>query len=183
MTTSPSSAPTPARENVLRGTLLALVAVPVGVALWLVIWNLGYLAAIVSFVVALGAAFLYRLGSGGIVSKVGASIVTGIVVLTVLLSFYSGLVSDFANVIAMQSDISPFEALGQPLFWSSFHAGLPVVFEAYTVDFLIALAFGALGAFSILRSAFQGPQEPAASPAESPSPSPEQTDEQPPASA
>jgi hypothetical protein len=150
-----ATAVSPVRENVARGTLLALLAIPAGVALWLVIWNLGYLAAIVSFAVALGAAFLYRVGSGGTVSKVGAGIVTGIVVVTVLLSFYAGLVSDYANVVASQLDIGAFEAMGQPLFWSSFHAGLPVVFEAYTFDFLLALVFGVLGSFGVLRAAFQ----------------------------
>ncbi|MEN9620774.1 MAG: hypothetical protein RL499_967 [Actinomycetota bacterium] len=153
-----TAAVSPVRENVLRGTLLALLAVPAGVALWLVIWNLGYLAAIVSFAVALGAAFLYRVGSGGTVSKVGASIVTGIVVVTVLLSFYAGLVSDYANVVASQLDISPFEAMGQPLFWSSFHAGLPVVLEGNVINVGLALLFGVLGSFGVLRAAFQSPQ-------------------------
>ncbi|MFN4001811.1 hypothetical protein [Microcella sp.] len=178
-TPTPSTpAPSPAPERVLRGTLLALLVVPVGTALWVVIWNLGYVAAIVAFLVALGAALLYRLGSGGTVSRLGAAIVTGIVVLTVLVSFYAGMVSDYANFVATELGIGPFDAIAQPLFWSSFHADLPLVIEAYLPDFGLALLFGALGAFSVLRNAFRSAQ-----PATPPAASPAAAEDQPPATA
>lgn len=175
MTTPAAESHSPATERVLRGTLLALLVVPVGVALWVVIWNLGYVSAIVAFLIALGAAFLYKLGAGGTISKRGALIVTGIVVIAVLLSFYAGMVSDYANFIAVEAGIGPFEALSLPMFWSAFNADLPLVIEAYLPDFGLALLFGALGAFSVLRSAFKSASEPA--------PQPERTDEQPPATA
>ncbi len=50
-------------ESTVRGTVFALAVIPVGVGLWLVLWNLGWMASIVAFVTAAGAARLYLAGS------------------------------------------------------------------------------------------------------------------------
>ena len=54
----------PVTENVGRGVLFSLLAIPVGVAAAVLIWQLGFIASITSFAIAAGAAWLYTRGAG-----------------------------------------------------------------------------------------------------------------------
>jgi hypothetical protein len=145
----------PPRENILRGTLFALIAIPVGATLWVVIWNLGFIASIVSFGVALAAVWLYSKGSGGRVGAIGATLVAMIVLVTLLAGFYFGLVSDYARLIGEDLGVSPFEILRNDAFWPSFAADFGLLLQANGANLAMSLAFGALGAFSILRNVFK----------------------------
>src|SRR3982750_2359813 len=97
-------------ENVGRGTLFALLAVPAGVAVWLILWKFGFIASIVGFGVVWAAVQLYVRGSGGVISRVGAVAILGIVVVTLLLSFLSGMVYDAASQIGDLSGLSTWGA-------------------------------------------------------------------------
>ncbi|HLU28530.1 MAG TPA: hypothetical protein VKZ65_08835, partial [Glycomyces sp.] len=55
----------PQPVNEVRGVLFALAIIPVGIILWGIVWSLGFISAIVGFAVAIGAMFLYKLGTGG----------------------------------------------------------------------------------------------------------------------
>jgi hypothetical protein len=141
-------------ENVVRGTIFALLAVPVGVILWVVIWSLGVVSAIVAFVVAAGAAWLYSKGSGGRVSVTGALVISGVVLVTLIVSFYFGLVSDWIRAVAEQTGLNPIQALAAPAFWPSFNSVFGQLLKADLPSLGLALLFGVFGAFSVLRRAF-----------------------------
>jgi len=153
-------------ENVARGTLLTLLVIPVGVVVWLLIWNFGFVAGIVTYGVALLAVVLYKLGAG-FVSRAGAVRVTVITLITIALSLFAGLVSDVAVFVGKELGISQFAAVLEPDFWPFF---TDVMFtqgaiEEYAPQLLIAVGIGLLGCFSILRNAFKATApEPAPSP-------------------
>ncbi len=147
-------APNPAPENLVRGTLFALIAVPVGVALWVLIWSFGFVSSLVAFAIAAAAAWLYRKGSGGRVSTRGALLISGVVLVALLLSFYFGLVTDYVRALADQTGLTWIQAFTHPLFWSAFNGDFGSLLNANLANLGIALAFGVLGAFSVLRRAF-----------------------------
>src|SRR6476660_8095314 len=90
-------------ESAVRGTVFALAVVPVGVGLWLILWKLGWMASIVSFVTAAGAARLYvagsTMGSGGTMTRRGAWVVVAVTVATVLRSFLATIWLDLADYL------------------------------------------------------------------------------------
>lgn len=144
----PASMPTMRLENVGRGVLFALLAVPVGVILWCVIWSIGFVASIVGFVVAAGAVWLYRKGSGGVISRSGAWSVTAIVVVTMLIAFWAGMVVDFAG------GLKGLSLIADPGFFPAFNTIFAEEFKADLPYFGLALLFTAFGAFRTLRHAF-----------------------------
>jgi hypothetical protein len=135
-------------ENVLAGALLALLAVPVGVVILALISSIGFVASIVGFLVAFAAVWLYRRGSGGVISRAGAWVVTGIVVLTLLLGIWVSLVVAFAGGFGHLANI------GLPDFWPQFNANLPDDINANILFIVLIVVFGALGSFRILGRAF-----------------------------
>lgn len=136
-------------ENIQRGTIFALIAVPAGVILFVVLWNLGFVASIVGFAVAWGASKLYRIGAGGVIGRAGAIRIAVITIATLLLALFAGVVSDFAKAY-------PEGPVGimTPEFWETFWAYFPALIGFYGTQIVIALAFGVFGCFSILRGAF-----------------------------
>ena len=144
----------PPAENIVKGLLFALIAVPLGVVLWVVIWSFGFVSAIVAFAVAAAAAWLYRKGSGGRVSTKGAFLISGVVLVTLLLSFYAGLVTDFMRAAAEELGLSWIQALQHPFFWPIFNENFGAILNENLPNLIFALLFGVLGAFSVLRRAF-----------------------------
>jgi hypothetical protein len=152
-----SAQPATPVENIGKGTVVALLVIPVGVIVWVLVWQLGVVASIISFGVAAAAVFLYRLGSGGAVSRAGAIRIIIITAATILLSIFAGIVSDVAVGLGNYLSVSPFDALAEPRFWD--------IFTAYVTDsqslsdlalpVLIGVAFGVLGSFSTLRNALR----------------------------
>ncbi len=135
-------------ENVGAGAILALLAIPVGVVVLVLISSIGFIASIVGFLVAFCAIWLYRRGSGGIISRTGAWIVTAIVAVTLLLGVWASMVVTFARGIGHLGNI------GLPEFWPEFNKDFPANVNANILFILLTLAFGVLGAVRILRRAF-----------------------------
>lgn len=154
-----ASAETQPVENTTRGTLLSLAIIPLGVIAWVLIWNLGFVAGIVGFGIAIGALFLYRFGSGGIVSRGGAVRVALVTLLTVLIAMFATLVSDVVNALSEISGISAIETITHEAFWPSFQeiVTAPEVSGEYAKSFAIGLGLALLGSFSTLRGAFTQP--------------------------
>lgn len=151
-----ASAPTsPARENIGRGTLFALLTIPAGVAVWLVMWGLGYIAAIVGAVVAFVAMRVYAAGAGRL-SRVGAVVVLAVTLVTLVLAFLSGIVYDAVVSFGDAAGLGAWATLTHPEFWPLFAEVLPEAFPDYQKDLLWALGFGALGSLPVLRAAFAG---------------------------
>lgn len=144
-------------EHMLRGTVFALAMVPVGVALWLILWKMGWMASIVAFVTAAGAAKLYiagsTVGSGGSITRRGAWVVVAVTVATVLLSFLGTIWLDLADYLGA----SPLALLFEPEAWDLLGYNLTSnadLIEGLKGEFLMALLFSALGCFFTLRQLF-----------------------------
>jgi hypothetical protein len=142
-------------ENVARGAVFALLVVPAGIAVWLVLWKFGFIASIVAFGVVWAAVQLYVRGSGGAISRAGAFVILGLVVVTLLLSFLAGMVYDVASEVGKASSLSTWGTLTHDGFWTFFWDVFPDALDTYKGSFAFAAAFGALGAFRTLRSVFQ----------------------------
>lgn len=153
----PAFVPAAPVENVGRGALLALVALPVGVAAWVLIWQLGFIASIVAFAIALLAVFLYRRGSGGVVGRAGAFTIVGIVAVTLVLAFFGGYASDLIPYYTEATGLSAVSAVTDPVFWDAYGAMMsdPSVSGAIARDAAMAFGFGALGCFGVLRAVFR----------------------------
>ena len=150
-------------ENVGRGLLFSLIIIPLGVIVWTVIWAIGVISALVAFAVSAGAVWLYRKGSGGRVSLPGVIVIGVVTLVTLALAFITGLVWDYASYVGDELGVGQFEALNHPLFWTAFSADFSVLISANGLNLLLALVFGVLGAFSVLRNVFK---EAAAAPAQ-----------------
>jgi hypothetical protein len=148
-----STAPTPT-ENVIRGTLLALLVVPVGIFVYCLIASIGFVASIVSFGVAFGAYWLYQRGAGGVITRAGAWVVTAIVAVTIILSLYVWLLWAFAGAGAKAHGTDPWTFFQSPNYWAEFNYNLPANLSHLTLTIVLSLALGALGAFRLLRRAF-----------------------------
>jgi hypothetical protein len=146
--------PSQPSENVQRGTLLTLLIIPAGIIAWVILWQFGLVASIVAFGVAIGALWLYRFGSGGRISRTGAIRVTIITIVTLLLSFLAGLVADVLPLYASQRNQDFVTALTSGEFWTFFNHALANNIGNVAVPLILALVFGVLGCFSVLRAAF-----------------------------
>lgn len=149
-------------EDVNRGTVLALLTVPAGVIVWVLIWSIGIILSAVTYGVALLAMWLYTRGSGGSIGRAGAVRVTVITLATVAVSIVAGIISDVALSISRLAHVSPIEALSA----SQFNSVLANYIEGGTwvVSVLIGIAFAILGCYSILRNAFRATAAPTAMP-------------------
>ncbi len=146
---SPSSLPS---ENLQRGVIFALVVVPLGIVAWDILWSVGFVASIVAFGVAWGAVRLYRMGSGGRITRPGATAVAIITIVTLLIAYLSGFVVDVVQALVKQG-ATVTEALSYPPFWG--YVGSSMTTSSALISLLLAVLFGALGCFSVLRGAFR----------------------------
>jgi hypothetical protein len=149
--TSPSPVLPP--ENVGRGTAFALIALPLGVLAWVLVWSFGIIASIVAFVVAVAAAFFYRRGSGGRIGRIGGWTITGVTAVTLFVAWFAGLALDVVRYISDESGMSWIDSFSHPAFAEYF--GLYSSAPDLVGDALLTVLFGALGAFSVLRSVFK----------------------------
>jgi hypothetical protein len=146
---SPPSLPS---ENVQRGVIFALIALPAGVVAWDILWGFNFIASIVAFGVAYLAVRLYRFGSGGRITRTGAIAVAVITIGTLIIAFISGFAIDVAPLYSQQVGTSIPETLVAPRFWSIVFGGMASPQALPTL--LLAALFGALGCFGTLRAAF-----------------------------
>jgi hypothetical protein len=146
----------PRPENVIGGAILALLAIPVGVVALTLLWSIGFVASIVGFLVAFSAVWLYRRGSGGVISRIGAWTITLIVLVALALGLWVALVVEFANGIGHLNN------LGQPDFWPQFNSHFPNVVKADLLSVILVFVFGALGSFRVLGRAFSTARQTAA---------------------
>lgn len=144
-------------EHSVRGAVFALAAIPVGVALWLILWKLGWIGSIVAFVTAAGAARLYIAGStvgrGGTMTRRGAWVVVAVTIATVLFSFLGTIWLDLADYLGA----SPLTLLFESDAWDLLGYNLannPELVDGLRGEFLMALLFSALGCFFTLRQLF-----------------------------
>src|SRR3954469_4155893 len=114
--TLPSSSSPPA-ENLQRGVIFALIALPAGVIVWDILWGFGFIASIVAFGIAYLAVRLYRFGSGGRVTRSGAIAIAVITIGTLIIAFISGFAVDRLGEYTRVSGQSIPESLVSSRFW------------------------------------------------------------------
>lgn len=155
-----------AQSDNRKGILLALLSIPIGVVLWVVIWSLGYIASAAAFAIAASAVWLYSVGakrtpSGGAIWALLVIILVGLV-----LSFMAGVVVDGVKFYTDVSGNNWFAALSSADFWDFFGKAIsrPGVWSGYTNDILMSVGFAALGVFGVIASLFQKPSQEAVAP-------------------
>lgn len=141
------------RENVFRGAVFASAVIPLGILLWLVIWNLGFYAAFVGWAVAAGAIGLYRLGAGFATRK-GAWVVVAVTFVTMVMAFLGGMWIDLVKYLGQR----PIDAFFDPQMWDIYFrvlTGSPEIWREYTSDIILAIVLSMLGCFFVLRKLFK----------------------------
>ena len=140
-------------ENVTRGTLFALLVIPLAIAAWLILARVGFIASIVGFGAAWGAVRLYLIGSGGLISRPGAIRITIIVVGSILLAILADIVTSTLPQFVTLSKLDWLSALVSPTYWNIVTG--PYVLPQMLPSILIGLGLSALGCYSILHNAFR----------------------------
>ena len=144
-------APAEPAERVARGFAFALLALPAGILVWLLLWQWGFIGSIAAFGVAWAALVLYRRGTGGVVSRSGMWVVVSVTAVTLVLSFLSGMAWDMATFLELELPA----VFANPEFWTLFQynlTGNPDLWAAYVPDILIAVLLAVLGTFSVFRA-------------------------------
>lgn len=140
-----------------KGVLLSLAIIPITVILWVVVWRMGFIASLVSFVTAYGAIWLYKLGSRGAMTKAAAAILVVIMLVSVGLAFLGGMASDGYDVYKDEVDASAgiFDAGFVDFYVSNLSNG--ELWSSYTNDILMSLVFVVLGAGWAVKDLFVPP--------------------------
>ncbi len=159
-TTAKTSKPksyTPAKRRHARGITLAWLSIPVGVVVWDLLWNYGFMASIVSYGIAYVAIKLYQMGAGAPPDRSAAKTLLAIIAIGVVLSFMSGMAMDAHLSYAEDTPATALQAYTSSDFWSFFLGNLAYadIWGSYFVDILIAVAFAFLGCFGIVRDLLQ----------------------------
>ena len=144
---------TAAVEIVPRGILWSLGAIPLGMAATVIIWKLGFVASITSFLMAGGAAFLYTRGARSAPRR-GLVPLVGVIVVGVVACFFAIVAADLSEVY-----YSPVgQSLGYPSVVGFVSNNLfnTAVLGHYGMDLVMFFAFAALGVFSTLRRLMRG---------------------------
>jgi hypothetical protein len=153
-----STAPT-RTENTVRGALLALLVVPVGIFVYCLIASVGVVASIVSFGVAFGAVWLYQRGAGGFISRAGAWVIAVIIVGTIALSLYVNYVYVVARALAKELPevfgSTWWVALNTPGFWPFFNEHIGALVQATVVNIVLSVVLGILGSYRTLVRVFR----------------------------
>jgi hypothetical protein len=138
----------PVTEAVGRGLLFSLVAIPVGVAAAVLIWQLGFIASITSFAIAAGAAWLYSRGAGT-APRAGLVPLIAVILTGVALSFLAIVAADLVSYYNTPEGA----ALGWPSASAFVMAHLfdPEVLGSYGTDLAMFGVFAALGIFGTVR--------------------------------
>lgn len=71
----------------MRGRLLALLIIPAGIALWVLLWKAGFIASLAAFGIAYGALWLFQSGAKRQPSRSDAYFLVGAILIGVILSF------------------------------------------------------------------------------------------------
>ena len=150
----PFAAPQPfsQAERVGRGIALALLIIPAGVIVWTVLWNIGFIASIVTWGVAVGAVWLYRAGSKARVTRGAFWGIIAIVAVTIVLSLLAGIFADLVAVLKIPLGDALTDGRVWSLFWDNLFTNGDM-WQSYLPSVLLALLFAVLGCFTTLRRA------------------------------
>lgn len=148
-TTVPSATPS---GLLVRGVALSLLVIPLGAVAWIILWNMGFIASIVSFGIAAGAVALYRAGSTHPVNRTAFWALVVVILVAVVVSFFAGVAADIARFLEMDAGT----AVMSGEFWDTYWINIsdnPDMWNSYGNDILLSLLFTGLGCFTVLRRA------------------------------
>lgn len=149
-------------ENRLKGVLYALIAPVLGVIAWLILWQFGFLAAAVAWLIAALTIYFYRLGAGA-VSRRSVPAIIGIIAFGVVAAFLSGMVYDALPSYLEEIGGTATGALLSLDFWLFFGINLlyPELWTSYLLDILISVAFAVLGSYGTIKQLLHETKAPA----------------------
>ncbi len=138
------------RERVALGLGAAFVGVLLGIGATVVVWRLGYVAAVTGLAISFGAAFLYTTAAGTRPRKGMAALV--LLILTgVVAAFFAVVVSDLVDaydqLALAELGIGRFEFIRNNVLNGD-------VLGAYGRDLAMFALFGVLGVLGIVRRLF-----------------------------
>lgn len=135
-------------EIVSRGILWSLAAIPLGMIVAVVIWRLGFIASISTFVVAGAAAWLYAKGATTMPRR-GLLPLVGVILVGVALSFMAIVASDIVEFWGTPEG----KEFGYDSVWAMLQNNLfnTEVLGSYGSDLAMFVGFAALGVFGTLR--------------------------------
>jgi hypothetical protein len=141
------------KTNHLRGALFAIGGPVVGIAAWVVLWQLGFIASIATFVMAWLTVWLYRKGAGDI-DRRALYVILPYIFVGIVLSILSGIVDDCLHYVAANLDAAKNPGMLKLLFNHNFWAYMfdnllhnGKLWSGYATDILFALGLGGLGVY------------------------------------
>ncbi|MCC6495704.1 MAG: hypothetical protein IT193_05545 [Propionibacteriaceae bacterium] len=134
-------------ENVGRGVLFSLAAIPLGTALTVGVWQLGFVASITTFALAAAAVWLYAKGAGSAPAK-GALAVIGVIVVGVVASIVGVIASDAVRYLGEEY---PGTAVSDQVAFVLANLADGEVWQSYGGDIAMFVLFAALGTFGVIR--------------------------------
>jgi hypothetical protein len=138
--------PAPVQEQIGRGIFFALAAVIGGVVLTVVIWRLGFIASITSFVMAGGAVYLYDRGAKTWPRK-GLVPLILLILVGVVASFFAVIASDAWD--AYDKFVIPGAQSRTSFITDNIFRG--EVLKEYGKDMAMFAVFAVLGVYSTMR--------------------------------
>ena len=146
---SVTSAPSPRRENVARGTALAALVIPAAILLSVLMWSSGFFISILFLLLVVGAILLYLKGGGGGMGVLGASIVSVLVVVGLLLGYFAGVLMSVAGSMASVLGVQWWTLLVNAGFWPPFFENLPRFVDESSTKLYLAVAVSVVGVFLV----------------------------------
>jgi hypothetical protein len=141
----------PPTENVGRGLLFAVGALPVAMVLSALVWKLGFVASIVSFALAAGVVWLYVRGAGTTPRK-GLVPVVLLIIVGVALAFLGNMAVDASDYWSANGGPGSGVSRTSFIFDNIFR---PEVISSYGKELAFYVGFAALGTFSTIRRLFK----------------------------
>jgi hypothetical protein len=131
-------------EKVVRGLLFSLGGVVIGMVLAAVVWQLGFVAALTSLVMAYSCIWLYTRGAGRSPRKGAMPLV-----LVIMFGVFASLLAVFgSDAVQVAMKIYPGDT-GAQLAWVVEFLTTPEVWKEQTGAVVMYLIFAGLGSFSI----------------------------------
>lgn len=138
-----------------KGLLYAALAIPAGVFAWAVLWSMGFIASLVAFGIGWLALYLFVLGAGGEPMTKNARMgLVAIIILGIVLSFIGGIVLDAEKFVSEETKLSFWQVMTTGSFWSFVGDIIrsAELWKDYGKDAAMAVVFGALGSFGIIKA-------------------------------
>jgi hypothetical protein len=159
-TTEPAASSTPlAPINYRRGIKFAFGGIAIGLAIWLLIWQIGFIATASMWVMAWLTVDFYERGAGRIDRK-SAYIIIALIASGVLLAILSSMVADLASAAMQDEEIGQHNLLWLLYnggFWRYVTANIVGNFEflsSYGSTILWTVVFALAGSYSTVAQVF-----------------------------